>query len=386
MATNLHGDPSVVAAAADAAMPLLSITSPATIRKCADLPLHDADVFICSYPKSGTTWMQHIVLSLLLRHNDNNNKDDNVTMDSGDSETTTTTTTTTTASRASSSSRHYRHVSELAPFFEIDAHWEGDNVVAWIRQNHQSLGRRVFNTHLRFSMLPKIRMMMTTTMTSQLHQQLGGSGQVTAKIIYLVRSPLDTCVSFYHHLSNQVEGGYNGSSFDEFFDEWLDGKLPFGSWLDHVRSYEDAALTAAASTAAISTGDGSSSTVRLADGRHLLFVSYEHMVHNLDKVVQEVVAFLDLNVSAEQRADLLPTFSFAAMKANIDHFQPKSVHWKNDFCFLRRGVVGDGQDTVTASQHARFRERLEQSRLLQDGKNTYFHSLLRHIITQPTHS
>ena len=47
-------------------MPLLPISSPKTVTKCRNLPLRASDVFICSYPKSGTTWTQQIVLSLLL--------------------------------------------------------------------------------------------------------------------------------------------------------------------------------------------------------------------------------------------------------------------------------------------------------------------------------
>lgn len=39
-------------------MPLLPISSSKTISMCRNLELRDSDIFICSYPKSGTTWMQ----------------------------------------------------------------------------------------------------------------------------------------------------------------------------------------------------------------------------------------------------------------------------------------------------------------------------------------
>ena len=41
-------------------MPLLPISSKQTTGFCRSLQLLDSDVFICSYPKSGTTWMQVI--------------------------------------------------------------------------------------------------------------------------------------------------------------------------------------------------------------------------------------------------------------------------------------------------------------------------------------
>jgi hypothetical protein len=43
-------------------MPLLPISSKETIEMCCNLELRDSDIFICSYPKSGTTWMQQYVL------------------------------------------------------------------------------------------------------------------------------------------------------------------------------------------------------------------------------------------------------------------------------------------------------------------------------------
>jgi len=48
------------------------------------------------------------------------------------------------------------HISQYAPFFEIDPHWEPDNdeLISKIQNNHKALGYRIFNTHLRWDMLP----------------------------------------------------------------------------------------------------------------------------------------------------------------------------------------------------------------------------------------
>ena len=115
-------------------MPLLPISSATTINACKSLPLRPTDVFICSYPKSGTTWTQHIVLTLLLASRRCHPSPDDDEILSG-----------------------YNHVSEYAPFFEIDAHWDHNRhcLIESIQRNHDALHQRVFNTHLRWEMLPK---------------------------------------------------------------------------------------------------------------------------------------------------------------------------------------------------------------------------------------
>jgi hypothetical protein len=63
-----------------------------------------------------------------------------------------------------------------------------------------------------------------------------------AKYIYVVRNPKDTAVSLYHHTKGFKVYGFDGS-WDFFFEHFLDGKVSHGLWFDHVLSwwkYKDA--------------------------------------------------------------------------------------------------------------------------------------------------
>ena len=180
-------------ASATGPFPTLPITSEATLAACSALDVGDGDVFIASYPKSGTTWTQAIVSALV------------------------------------SGGERPRHVGDVAPFYEIDPHWRHDSDSGGSRyvgspraaDAHARLGRRVFNTHLRHAMLPR------------------GEG---ARIVYVVRDGADVCVSFFHHLASQRgDAGRYDKGLDEFWREWLRGELPYGRWSDHLASYAAAA-------------------------------------------------------------------------------------------------------------------------------------------------
>jgi hypothetical protein len=100
-------------AAALPAMPLLPISSPATVALCKGLALRDSDVFVCSYPKSGTTWMQHVVATLLTR---------------------------------GTHPAEGEHVSDFSPFFEVDRSWDHGAGEPRAAAGWAAAGRRVFNT------------------------------------------------------------------------------------------------------------------------------------------------------------------------------------------------------------------------------------------------
>ena len=284
--------------------PLLPITSTATINKCASLPLKRGDVFVASFPKSGTTWMQHIVHTLATN---------------GDSP--------------------LPHVSDACPFFEVDRTWSTtspDPLLAdSVRANHAKIAPvRIFNTHLRWAMMPK--------------------GSDDARYVYMTRRAVDACVSFYHHLSHQApeDGGFDGT-LGEFIDEWTGGRMFFGSWSAHLKSW----LTAAESD------------------KRILIVPYEGLKADPSTWVRKVSKHCGFGLSDERIDELLPRFTFEWMRANEQQFEPRSVRWvqkplggggdqnaDGEFHFIRAGRVGDGDKPfATPSEAAKLTSMVERT-------------------------
>lgn len=143
----------------------------------------------------------------------------------------------------------FQHISEVAPFFEIDPHWDHSKreLAASVMANHARFGRRCFNTHLPWEFMPRG----DGDGHGDGHGDGDGDGeqQKQPKCIYLVRDGRDAATSFYHHLSNQApaQGGYTGG-WEAFFDEWIRGEIAFGSWPTHLRSWQGAVSSSASSS------------------------------------------------------------------------------------------------------------------------------------------
>jgi hypothetical protein len=251
-------------------MPLLPITSSSTLLKCKALADNDegGTVFICSYPKSGTTWLQAI-LGLLFDE-----------------------------------TGLLSHVSEFAPFFEIDATWptEESSIARKYSDIHKLLRHRCFNTHLIPELMPVFP---------------------TARYIYVMRRGKDVVTSFFHHLKNQANagGGYD-QPFSTFLDEWLEGSMPYGKWESHIRKW------------------GVENDV--IDKGQILHLYYEDMISDLPSSIRKIAEFLQIPLSEERLlSDLVPRLTFEGMRSEGNRYQPISVAWAPGFNFLRNGKVGD---------------------------------------------
>jgi len=133
----------------------------------------DGDVFIVTYPRSGTTWTEQMVHLLV-------NKGE----------------------------QGEQRLTDAVPWLETLPH-RPNSMIEFLEAMPQ---RRLFTSHLPYPLMPHI-------------------DNTSAKIVYVARNPKDVAISTYFH--NQSKGGYEGS-WDEYFQLFLYSDVGFGPYFDHV--------------------------------------------------------------------------------------------------------------------------------------------------------
>uniref|UniRef100_A0A8C6NL82 Sulfotransferase n=3 Tax=Nothobranchius furzeri TaxID=105023 RepID=A0A8C6NL82_NOTFU len=245
-----------------------------SIEYAKQFPVEDTDVFVATFPKSGTTWMQHI-LSLVLNGGD------------------------------------------LTPINTIPnwdrVPWMGSKRLAEIADQLKS--PRALATHLLFAKMPP------SFHTSK------------AKVIYVMRNPKDVLVSsyYFHQMACFLD---NPRTFDEFFDNFLEGKVLYGKWTDHVKSWRRAGLE-----------------------DRIMYITYEEMAQDLPASIRRVSDFLCCNLSEEVIQKIANSSSFKSMKANpMSNFStvPKGHMDMDKSAFLRKGTPGDWKNHFSSEQLVRF--------------------------------
>ncbi|XP_043924073.1 sulfotransferase 2B1-like [Protopterus annectens] len=156
------------------------VHTPETLRYAQEFKVRDDDIFISTYPKSGTTWMQEII-PLILNEGDK------------------------------------------TPVLTVP-NWDR---APWLEENRAHLflderpSPRAIVTHLPYRLMPPAFF------------------KSKAKVINVARNPRDVIVSSYHFhvMASFLE---DPESFNEFFSKWLCGEVFFGSWFEHVKGWLNA--------------------------------------------------------------------------------------------------------------------------------------------------
>ncbi|XP_070560852.1 sulfotransferase 1B1-like [Ptychodera flava] len=163
------------------------------------------------------------------------------------------------------------------------------------------------------------------------------------KIVYVARNPKDTAVSYFYHCSlGMFPLDYKGS-WNEFYELYVNGKVWYGSWFDHVLAWWQ----------------------RKGDD-NVLFLKYEDMKKDPKGTVKTIAVFLDVTLSDDIVDKIVEFSSFKSMKSNKAVNISLSIGDKNKHQFIRKGVVGDWMNYFTVSQNKEY-EKIYKERMKGSG-------------------
>ncbi|XP_041977630.1 sulfotransferase family cytosolic 1B member 1 [Aricia agestis] len=261
--------------------------------KIYNMEIRPTDVFVCSYPRSGTTWTQELVWMVA-------NDLDYATSDAVP-------------------------LTNRYPFLEFSVYvhpvmkkrFQEENknsaeklqLLEWVSQPGteqlaQMKERRFVKTHLPLSLLPP--------------------NLLQAKVVYVARDPRDVVVSFYHLNKSMRTQGYIGDfkTYWDFFRQDLHHWTPY---FEHLKeSWE------------------------MRHHPNMLFLFYEELSKDLPAAVRRVADFFGKQYSEEQISRLCDHLSIESFKTNksvnYDVMKVIGIMVAETDGFIRRGKAGGWRD------------------------------------------
>ena len=230
----------------------------ARIRKVRDALLftfRSNDIFIVTYPKSGTTWLQMILYQM--------------TTD-GDMD--------------------FEHISKVSPWYE--------SLLIFPDPKFPKMAPpRLIKSHLPYRKIPK----------------------TPCKYIYVTRDGRDAMVSAYHQIRETVD---QKLTFPKFFQQFMRGKIQYGSWFKHVYEWR-----------------------RNARRLDVLHLTFEDLKRDPAAEIRRVADFCGIELDDDRLNRVLERSSFAFMREHETRFGPEFRSASGQFAsrpgsFIRSGETG----------------------------------------------
>ncbi|XP_011661042.1 sulfotransferase 1C2A-like [Strongylocentrotus purpuratus] len=156
------------------------------LKRMRSFTVRPDDLFVVTYPKSGTTWAVHLML--LIKHDGNR------------------------------SELEGKHIIKMVPFLEIVEDMLNPSTSALRIDAAEAMASpRILKSHY----IPPFLPMDIST------------DDPKAKVLYVARNPKDAAVSFYH-FCHHIGPLPSYESWDIFFEEYLALRTPIGSWFENV--------------------------------------------------------------------------------------------------------------------------------------------------------
>eukprot|EP01023_Acetabularia_acetabulum_P014199 TRINITY_DN1696_c1_g1_i3.p2 TRINITY_DN1696_c1_g1~~TRINITY_DN1696_c1_g1_i3.p2 ORF type:complete len:239 (-),score=41.20 TRINITY_DN1696_c1_g1_i3:40-756(-) len=180
----------------------------------------------------------------------------------------------------------------------------------------------------------------------------------SAKYIYVVRNPKDSCVSKYFHCVRFDMYEFQNGKFDDFFDIFLEGKVEDNDYFDHLLSWN-----------------------KHLEDENVLFVTYEEMKKDLKSVVLKVAKFLGPEHEQKMLYDqtllqkIVDGASLNSMKRMDSEKQLVFAERPKNLPFIRNEQTGDWKNYFSPKQ-----SQLMDEKFKQRTKDTIFENLWQDIM------
>ncbi|KAL1140700.1 hypothetical protein AAG570_000630 [Ranatra chinensis] len=272
---------------------LLPAAYAAHAEKYYSMPIREDDVWIITYPRSGTTLCQELIWLL------NNELDFK------------------TSSEIKLNARF--------PFYEfailnneklhneiIELNSNNPDIVENLKQwrtpgyikAEMMKSPRHLKTHLPFSLLP---------------QNVGEA----CKAIYVARNPKDVAVSYYHHNRLIQLHGYNGD-FKQYWKYFENDLLVFSPYWEHIKEGWER-----------------------RNKPNILFLFYEDIIKDMPGAIKTVAKFLNKTISTDDIDALVNHLQIDNFKKSVplaENVPMEGVFKKDEESFIRRGKIGGNKE------------------------------------------
>ncbi|XP_061760239.1 cytosolic sulfotransferase 2-like [Nerophis ophidion] len=154
------------------------------------------------------------------------------------------------------------------------------------------------------------------------------------RIVYLARNAKDSVVSYFHFDRMNMAEPEPGK-WSSFLQRFMQGKMVFGSWYDHVNGWWKKKQTYS----------------------KLHYMFYEDLIEDTGRELEKICSFVGLSPSDEYKKSIIDTVQFDNMKNNkmANHSTISVMDFKISH-FMRKGKVGDWKNHFTVNQNEHFDE------------------------------
>lgn len=253
--------------------------------KILNFEVRKDDVWVISYPKCGTTWTQEMVTLLC------------TDLDYGEA--------------ANIPLIHRWHFLEFESIFEK---------MESIDKAAAAPSPRYMKSHLPVGLLPV---------------QLW---TVCPKIVYVARNPMDTAISYYHHLRNVMQ---MEAKLDEYYEAFLADQIVWSPFHSHIISFWN-----------------------MRNEENISFITYEDMKFDMISVLKFLANFFGKTYKEDELKELMSHLSFEKMTSNescnngdvkefVQHIFGRAMP-DEDFKFMRKGQAGGYKGDMSPELIERF--------------------------------